>query len=108
MTGSDTPIHPSESASATMLDVHRLIQDAVVHSLHDGLSEHFTGIIFLLFTVFDRPRLDYLPEKDEWRGYSQLLSHLFSMLRRYKAYKAASSDTSTPSKLLDLLWKVAW
>ena len=91
-----------------MLDVHRLIQEAVIHSLRDNLPDYFTAVVFLLFTVFERPDLDYLPEKDEWRGLSQLLSHVFSMLRRYKAFKAASSDKPTPPKFLELLWKVGW
>jgi hypothetical protein len=91
-----------------MLDVHRLIQEAVINSLRDNLSEYFTVVAFLLFTVFERTHLDYLPEKDEWRGYSQLLSHVFSMVRRYKAFRAALSDTSTPPKFLELLWKVTW
>ena len=91
-----------------MLDVHRLIQEAVIRSLRNNLSEYFTAVVFLLFTVFERLYLDYLPEKDKWRGYSQLLSHVFSMLRRYKTFQAASLDKITPPKFIELLWEVAW
>lgn len=100
-------VQPSGSTTTAMLDVHPLIQEAVIYSLKDNLSGYFTAVIFLLFNVFKRPNLDSFPEKDEWRAYSQLLSHVFSMARRYKAFRAASSDASTPPNFLELLWKVA-
>jgi hypothetical protein len=91
-----------------MLDVHRLIQEAVIYNLRDNISDYFTAVVFVLFNTFNRLNVDYLPKKDEQRAYSLLLSHVFSMVRRYEAFRAASLDTLTPPNFLELLQKVTW
>jgi hypothetical protein len=95
VSGSDISVQPFGSPTATMLDVHQLIQEAVIYNLKDTISEYFTAIVFVLFNTFKRLNVDNLPEKDEWRAYSLLLPHVFSMVRCYKAFKV-SLATSTP------------
>jgi hypothetical protein len=107
VSGSDISLQPFGSSTATMLDVHRLIQEAVIYNLRDNISEYFAAIVFVLFNTFKRLNVGNLPEKDEWRAYSLLLPHVFSMVRCYKAFKAVSLATSTPPNFIELLWKVA-
>jgi hypothetical protein len=106
VSGSDISVQPFGSPTATMLDVHRLIQEAVIHNLRDNISEYFAAVVFVLFNTFKRLNVDNLTEKDEWRAYSLLLPHVFSMVRCYKAFKAGSLATSTPPNFIELLWKV--
>lgn len=108
VSSSDISIQPFGSTNATMLDVHRLIQEAVIYNLRDNISEYFTAIIFVLLNTFNRINTVYLPKKDERRAYSLLLSHVFSMVRRYKVFRAVSPDTSTLPNFLELLGKVTW
>src|SRR5579862_9353476 len=83
VSSSNTSSYSYGSTTTMMLDIHRLIQEAVIHSLGENLLDYFNAVIFLLFAVFDQIQLENVPENDEWRLYSQLLSHIFSMVHRY-------------------------